>query len=73
MIKLINEVIDIHGRATRLYADIQPASHGLIDITITSTFSGSSRPDLHRKVWQTSLPADSIDKLRAALGVAENW
>ena len=64
---LINEVIDIHHRSTRLYLRVSPASHELIDLEFTRTFSGSSRPDQHRVAWQTTLPREAIEVLRDEL------
>lgn len=63
----INEVIDIHQRSTRLYLRVSPASHELIDLEFSRTFSGSSRPDQHRVAWQTSLPREAIVALRDGL------
>lgn len=67
---LINEVIDIHQRSSRLYLRVSPASHDLIDLEFTRTFSGSSKPDQHRVAWQTSLPRGAIEALRAELDQA---
>lgn len=64
---LINEIIDAHGRATRLYASAKPTGHGLIHLVLTSTFSGAQKPDAHRVVWQTSLPGEAIESLREVL------
>ena len=65
--QLLHAVIDAHDRSTRLYASARRARHGLIDITLSSTFSGSSRPDLHRVLWQSSLPPAAILELREVL------
>jgi hypothetical protein len=64
---LINEVIDIHHRSTRLYLRVNPASHELIDLEFTRTFSGSSKPGQHRVAWQTTLPREAIEALRDEL------
>ena len=65
--QLLHAVIDAHDRATRLYASARRARHGLIDISLSSTFSGSSRPDLHRVLWQSALPPQAILALREVL------
>lgn len=64
---LINEVIDGHDRATRLYATAKPTSHGLIHLAMTTTFSGAIKPDAHRVAWQTTLPREAIQALRDVL------
>jgi predicted Zn-dependent peptidase len=65
--QLLHTVIDAHDRSTRLYASVRRARHGLIDITLSSTFSGSSQPDRHRVLWQSSLPPQAILELREVL------
>ncbi|MFM2008020.1 MAG: hypothetical protein RLZZ09_3675 [Pseudomonadota bacterium] len=65
--QLLHAVIDAHDRTTQLHASVRRARHGLIDIALSSTFSGSSRPDLHRVVWQSSLPPAAIEALRNLL------
>jgi hypothetical protein len=67
---LINEIIDAHGRATRLYASAKPTGHGLIHLAMTTTFSGAIKPDQHRVAWQTSLPRGAIEALRDELDQA---
>jgi hypothetical protein len=69
-VRLLHQVIDAHDRATRLYASVRNARHGLIDITLSSTFSGSSRPNLQRVLWQSSLPPQAILALRDVLDQA---
>ena len=64
---LINTVIDIHDRSTRLWLRVSPARHGLIDLQFTRTFSGSSQPDQHRTEWQATLPREAIEALRDVL------
>lgn len=64
---LINEVIDQHDRATRLYAQAKPTGHGLIHLAMTTTFSGALKPDQHRVAWQTTLSRESIQALRDVL------
>jgi len=69
---LVNENIDAHGRAYRLWIRAQPSREGLIDIQFTSTFSGALNPDQHRVVWQTSLPPEAVgvisEQLLAVIG-----
>ena len=69
-VRLLHQVIDAHDRATRLFVSVRSARHGLIDITLSSTFSGSSRPDLQRVLWQSSLPPQAILALREVLDQA---
>ena len=64
---LINEVIDGHDRATRLFATAKPTGHGLIHLAMTTTFSGALKPDAHRVAWQTTLPREAIQALRDVL------
>jgi predicted nucleic acid-binding Zn ribbon protein len=64
---LINEVIDGHDRATRLYATAKPTGHGLIHLAMTTTFSGALKPDAHRVAWQTTLPREAVQALREVL------
>ena len=64
---MINEVLDAHDRATRLYASAKPTGHGLIHLAMTTTFSGALKPDAHRVAWQTSLPREAIQALRDVL------
>jgi predicted nucleic acid-binding Zn ribbon protein len=61
---LVNEVVDNHGRSTRLWVSAKPASGGLLHFLLTSTFSGAQRPEDHRIVWQTSLPTESLKVIR---------
>lgn len=61
--RLINENVDIHNRAYRLWAEASPTSSELIDIKLTSTFSGSVLPDTHRPVWDASLPKEAVLEL----------
>ncbi len=67
---LINEVIDIHHRSTRLYLRVNRASHELIDLELTRTFSGSSKSDKHRVVWQASLPPESAKIISDVIAAA---
>jgi len=67
---LVHEVIDIHDRSTRLYLRARPGRHDQIDIQFTRTFSGSSKPDQHRVVWQTSLPPGSAKIISDAIAGA---
>ena len=67
---LVHEVIDIHDRSTRLYQRARPGRHGQIDIQFTRTFSGSSKPDQHRVVWQASLPPESAKIISDAIAAA---
>jgi hypothetical protein len=69
-VRLLHQVIDAHDRVTRLYASVCNARHGLIDITLSSTFSGSSRPNLQRVLWQSALPPQAILALRDVLDQA---
>jgi hypothetical protein len=64
---LVHENIDIHDRASRLWIRAWPSQYGLINIQFTATFSGLSRPDLHRVVWQTHLPPESVGVIREEL------
>jgi hypothetical protein len=64
---MINEVIDQHDRATRLYASAKPTGHGLIHLAMTTTFTGALKPEAHRVAWQTSLPREAIEALRDVL------
>ena len=64
---MINEVIDQHDRATRLYASAKPTGHGLIHLAMTTTFTGALKPEAHRVAWQTSLPREAIEALRNVL------
>lgn len=64
---LINEIVDAHDRATRLYASAKPTGHGLIHLALTTTFSGALKPDQHRVAWQTTLPREAIEALRDEL------
>jgi len=66
--KLVNENIDAHGRAYRLWCSIKESSGHLIDIKLTSTFSGALKPEAHRTVWQATLPRDAIATLYNLLG-----
>jgi hypothetical protein len=68
--QLLHTVIDAHDRSTRLHARARSARHGLIDLTLSSTFSGASRPDLHRELWQSALPPQAILELREVLDQA---
>lgn len=52
---LINEVVDIHDRAYRLWLQANPEGD-LIAAKFTTTFSSAVKPEAHRTVWQTSLP-----------------
>lgn len=67
---LVHEVIDIHDRSTRLYLRVRPGRHDQIDIQFTRTFSGSSKPDQHRVVWQTSLPPESAKLISDIIAAA---
>lgn len=67
---MVNEVIDAHGRATRLWASARPSRGGLIDFVLTSTFSGAQRPNDHRVVWQTSLSPESLAAMRDVIDSA---
>jgi predicted nucleic acid-binding Zn ribbon protein len=64
---LVNENIDAHGRAYRLWIRARPSREGLIDIQFTSTFSGALNPDQHRVVWQTSLPPKAVGTVLSTL------
>lgn len=64
---MINEVIDQHNRATRLYATAKPTGHGLIHLAMTTTFSGALKPYQHRVAWQTTLSREAIQALRDVL------
>ena len=44
--------------------------HEVIDIQFTRTFSGSSKPDQHRVLWQTSLPPESAKIISDAIAAA---
>lgn len=67
---LINETIDDHGRAYRLWAEVRNIDHDLIDIHLTSTFTGSVKPNEHRTIWQTSLPREAIETLQHLLAAS---
>lgn len=64
---MVNEVIDAHGRATRLWVTAKPTSGGLVNLVLSSTFSGAQRPNDHRVVWQTALPPESLSVIRDAI------
>lgn len=61
--RLINENVDVHNRAYRLWAEVSPAYGELVDIKLTSTFSGSALPDAHRPVWDATLPKEGVIEL----------
>jgi len=67
---IVNEVIDAHGRATRLWVTVRPTSGGLINMVLSSTFSGAQRPNDHRVVYQTALPPESLSVIRDAISAA---
>ena len=67
---LVHEAIDIHDRSTRLYLRAHPGRHDQIDLQFTRTFSGSSKPDQHRVVWQTSLPLESVKIISDVIAAA---
>jgi hypothetical protein len=52
---MVHENIDIHDRVSRLWIRACLSQYGLINIQFTSTFSGSSRPDLHRVALSDAL------------------
>jgi hypothetical protein len=67
-VNLINENIDAHGRAYRLWCGITESRGDLVDIKFTSTFSGALKPEAHRTLWQATLPRDAIATLHTLLG-----
>jgi hypothetical protein len=49
---------------------VHRASYELIDLELTRTFSGSSKPDKHRVVWQASLPPESAKIISEIIAAA---
>lgn len=64
---LINEITDLHGRTYRTFVTIQRDGHDLFDIHLSSTYSGSERPDQHRTLWRASLTEKSLQVFEASI------
>ena len=67
---LVNEVTDLHGRIYRTRVSIQREGYDLFDIHLTSTFSGSERPDQGRTLWRASLDEEALLILKATIDQA---
>lgn len=67
---LLNEVIDPHGRIYRTRVCIQREGYDLFDIHLTSTFSGSERPNQGRTLWRASLDEEALLILKATIDQA---
>ena len=64
---LLNEVTDLHGRIYRTSVTIQREGYDLFEIHLTSTFSGSERPDSRRTLWRASLNEEALLILKATI------
>jgi len=66
---ILNETIDAHGRAYRLWG-LVGSEVDLVNIELSSTFSGAREPLEHRAVWRAALPKESIARLHELCGEA---